>query len=215
MSSESDAKTIVMVERDVLIRRGGGRIRSARSRRWYTAWIYLVAAGVSGWGCAVAGSEPLTREKLVGSWYLVRIEYSGPRGARVDPFYQAGSTGLLIYDPSGWMSVQIAGPHRHSFEVPAARLAPDPDPERSSSKAAAFDSFYAYDGTWEFNSSTSELIHHVVASLLPAESGMTYTQRVTLEGGRLVFSNRAGKAGEETVRRKIWARAEPQVAFAN
>ena len=194
---------------------GVGRTRSARARRWRKAWIYILAAGVSAWGSPVAATEPLTREKLIGTWHLVRIEYSDPQGARVDPFYQAGSSGLLIYDPSGWMSVLIVGPHRRSFEVPSARVVPDSDPEHTSLKAAAFDSFYAYDGTWELNVATSELVHHVVSSLLPAESGMTYTQRVTLEGGRLVFSNRSGKVGEQTVRRKIWSRLEPQAALPN
>jgi hypothetical protein len=49
-------------------------------------------------------------------------------------------------------------------------------------------------------------VHHVIRSLLPAESGLTYTQKVSLEGGRLVFSNRSGAKGEETLRRKIWER---------
>jgi hypothetical protein len=48
----------------------------------------------------------------------------------------------------------------------------------------------------------------VVRSLLPAENGVTYTQKVSLEGGRLIFSNRSGANGEETLRRKIWERVE-------
>jgi hypothetical protein len=35
---------------------------------------------------------------------------------------------------------------------------------------------------------------------------MTYTQKVSLEGDRLIFTNRSGAKGEETVRRKIWER---------
>lgn len=155
---------------------------------------------------SAAGSEPLSRDKLLGAWRLVRIEYSDPHGTRPDPFYQAHSTGLLIYDGSGWMSVQIVGPGRRSFEVPGERPAPGERAKRSALKAAAFDSFYAYDGTWEFNALTSELVHHVVSSLLPAETGMSYTQRVTLEDGRLVFSNSSGQPGAQTVRRKIWER---------
>ena len=73
-------------------------------------------------------------------------------------------------------------------------------------KVSAFDSYYAYDGTWEFNAATSEIAHHVASSLLAAESGVTYTQKVSLEGGHLVFTNRSGAPGRETVRLKIWER---------
>ncbi|MGD0492872.1 MAG: lipocalin-like domain-containing protein [Steroidobacteraceae bacterium] len=155
-----------------------------------------------------AAPERLTRDGLLGVWRLVRIEYSGPHGSTVDPFYQAGSSGLLIYDVSGWMSVDIAAPGRRAFEVPGQRLSPDADGNLAAMKAAAFDGYYAYDGTWEFDAATSELIHHVVRSLLPAENGVTYTQKVSLEGGRLIFSNRSGANGEETLRRKIWERVE-------
>jgi hypothetical protein len=185
---------------------------SATCGRSVKIWILCVtcacalAAGAE--RLAVAGpSEHLTRARLVGVWRLARIEYSGPHGETVDPFYQAGSTGLLIYDSSGWMSVDIAAPDRRSFEVPGRRLAPDADGNVEALKAAAFDSYYAYDGTWNFNAETSELVHHVVSSLLPAERGMSYTQKVSLEGDRLIFTNRSGAKGAEIVRRKIWERA--------
>jgi hypothetical protein len=150
-------------------------------------------------------SEPLTRERLVGVWRLVRIEYSDPRGSTVDPFYQEGSTGLLIYDSSGWMSVRISAPNRTAFEVPGRRVgAGSDDSSLDPSKRSAFDSYYVYDGRWELDPKTSELTHHVLSSLLPAENGMTYTQKASLEDGHLVFSNRSG---EGIVRRKIWERA--------
>jgi hypothetical protein len=157
-------------------------------------------------GLPTGSPRGLTREDLIGVWRLVRIEYSGPHGSTVDPFYQAGSTGLLIYDRSGWMSVDIVAPDRARFEVPGQRIALQADGELAALKVSAFDSYYTYHGTWEFNAGTSELAHHVASSLLPAESGMTYIQKVSLEGGHLVFTNRSGAKGEETVRLKIWER---------
>jgi hypothetical protein len=181
------------------------RGRSVSVRVLCVTCACMLAAGAA--RLAAAGpSERLTRDRLIGVWRLARIEYSGPHGETVDPFYQAGSTGLLIYDSSGWMSVTIAAPDRRGFEVPGRRLAPDTDGNVAASKAAAFDSYYAYDGTWNFKAETSELVHHVVSSLLPAESGMTYSQKASLEGDRLIFTNRSGAKGEETVRRKIWER---------
>jgi hypothetical protein len=148
----------------------------------------------------------LTREDLIGVWRLVRIDYSGPHGATVDPFYQPGSTGLLIYDKSGWMSVDIVAPDRARFDVPSQRIAMRDGEELAALKVSAFDSYYTYHGTWELNAATSELTHHVTSSLLAAEIGVTYTQKVSLQGGRLVFTNRSGAQGEETVRLKIWER---------
>jgi len=148
----------------------------------------------------------LTREDLIGAWRLVRIDYSGPHGSTVDPFYQPGSTGLLIYDQSGWMSVDIVAPNRARFEVPSQRIAMRDGEELAALKVSAFDGYYTYHGTWEFNAATSELVHHVASSLLAAENGVTYTQKVSLQGGRLVFTNRSGAQGEETVRLKIWER---------
>lgn len=170
--------------------------------------LWICALSLAALNGAVAGppKSVLTREDLIGVWRLVRIDYSGPHGSTVDPFYQADSTGLLIYDRSGWMSVDIVAPHRPRFEVPSQRIAMQDGAEIAALKVSAFDSYYAYDGTWEFNAASSEIAHHVVSSLLAAESGVTYTQKVSLEGGHLIFTNRSGAQGRETVRLKIWER---------
>jgi hypothetical protein len=76
----------------------------------------------------------------------------------------------------------------------------------STFKAAAFDTYYSYSGTWDFDEATSVITHHVKSSLIPAETGLNYAQQATLESGRLVFTVRSGSKGEETVRRKIWER---------
>ncbi|HUY84043.1 MAG TPA: lipocalin-like domain-containing protein [Steroidobacteraceae bacterium] len=151
----------------------------------------------------------LTRRRLVGAWRLVRIEYRGPRGPAADPFYRPGSTGLLIYDRSGWMSVQIAAPRRRSWAVEEGRALVGADtPRRPRAKAEAFDAYYAYFGTWEIDGSRSEVTHHVATALIPAEDGIDYAQRVTFERGRMIFTNRDGARGARAVRRKVWARID-------
>ena len=148
----------------------------------------------------------LARQDLVGAWRLVRIEYSGPHGPIADPFYQADSTGVIIYDSSGWMSVHIVAPHRQAWEVPASRLSSIAMSQDLKLKAAAFDTYYTYFGTWDFDEATSVVTHQVKSSLIPAETGLNYAQKATLESGRLVFTVRSGSKGQETVRRKIWER---------
>jgi hypothetical protein len=152
------------------------------------------------------GPAHLARQDLIGAWRLVRIEYLGPRGPIVDPFYQADSTGIIIYDSSGWMSVHIVAPHRRGWEVPASRLSSIAMAQDVRLKAAAFDTYYTYFGTWDFDEATSVVTHHVKSSVIPAESGLNYAQKATLESGRLIFTVRSGSKGQETVRRKIWER---------
>jgi Lipocalin-like domain len=150
--------------------------------------------------------SPAARQQLVGAWRLAAIEYLGPHGETVDPYYQAGSTGIIIYDSSGWMSVQITAQNRRKWEVPAVRVPRPAGEEDAAMKAEAFDTYYSYYGTWDYDAATSVVTHHVKASIIPAETGLDYAQTATLEGGRLIFTVRSGSPGTETVRRKVWQR---------
>jgi hypothetical protein len=149
-----------------------------------------------------------TRQQLIGAWRLVRIEVAGANGPITDPFYQADSSGLLIYDPSGWMSVQISAPHRVGWPVPAARSA-DPVAQDEPLKAAAFDTYYAYFATWTLDAAASVVTHHVASSLLPAENGRDYAQTIALVGDRLIFRGQDVINGERAVRTKVWERDPP------
>lgn len=171
------------------------------SRVGLIAWL-LVARGAS----AVDARAHLAREDLFGAWQLVGMSYSEPNGTHTDPFYQPDSTGLLIYDPSGWMSVQISAPQRPPGDIPAVRALPGPaaDFER---KASSFDTYYAYYGTWKFAQTTATVTHHVAGALIAAETGRDYVQSVRLDHGRLVLTTRTGPPGQQTVREKFWTRA--------
>jgi hypothetical protein len=48
--------------------------------------------------------------------------------------------------------------------------------------------------------------HHLKSSLIPAETGLDYAQKVTLENGRLIFTGQSGTQGQETTRIKVWER---------
>jgi hypothetical protein len=141
----------------------------------------------------------------VGAWRLVAIEYTGPHGETVDPFYQPGSSGIIIYDPSGWMSVQIAAPKRRRLEAPQSRL-PHTIGGDAGLKAQAYDTYYAYYGTWDYDVAAAVVTHHVTSSVIPGETGLNYAQSVELEDSQLVFTVQSGDPGRQTMRRKIWRR---------
>lgn len=155
---------------------------------------------------AAAGTQSALRQQLIGSWRLVSIEVSGPAGRLKDPFYQAESVGLIIYDESGWMSVQIAAPHREGWPPTNSRSAHESagDPRL---KAVAFDSYYAYFGTWRLDAANSVVSHRVTSSLIPAETGAIYTQTVTLDGSRMTLTSVEVINGVRIVRRKLWERS--------
>ncbi|HWX79778.1 MAG TPA: lipocalin-like domain-containing protein [Steroidobacteraceae bacterium] len=169
-------------------------------------WIIVLSAaqGLSLAADRIAAA-PATRQELIGAWRLLSIQIEGPSGSMSDPFYNADSTGMLIYDASGWMSVQIAGQHRPAMDAPASRPAHD-TAKNAQLKAAVLDSYYAYFGTWEYDEATSTVTHYVKSSLIPGETGMNYSQTVTLDGGRLVFTTRRVVAGGAAIQKKVWQR---------
>jgi hypothetical protein len=169
------------------------------------AWLLGLGVPPAQAAAPDAGQTP-TRQQLIGAWRLVRITLSDSGGELADPFYQAGSEGIIVYDSSGWLSVQIAAPKRPPFAIPESRpSSPLPEPT-ARVRAAAFDTYYSYFGTWELDEATGAVTHHVKSSLIPAETGLTYTQTVTLEDGRLTFTVLDVSHGKETIRRKVWQR---------
>src|SRR5580692_6995270 len=75
-------------------------------RRVIACCVVIFCLGVAG---AVAQSRnvPLAK-KIVGAWRLVAVE-GQPPGL---PGFYDHPTGLIVYDPSGMMSVQIQGSDR-------------------------------------------------------------------------------------------------------
>ena len=151
------------------------------------------------------GAHP-NRQTIIGAWRLVSINYSGPNGALVDPVFGVNSQGLIIYDPSGWMSVQIFSADRPAIPRSATRTTDPTAAEANSAKAAAFDSYYAYFGTWDYDAATSSITHHLKSSLLPYEAGVEYRRSVSINDGRLELTVNNQVNGENRKRVLIWER---------
>src|SRR5690242_17798289 len=117
--------------------------------------LLLVFAASALCAADAGGGKRTTRQDLIGAWRLVDIDIEGPAGREADPFYGNGSRGLLIYDASGWFSVQIEGSGRPAMQVPSVRPATDQSDSTARLKATVLDSYYAYYGTWSFDQATS------------------------------------------------------------
>jgi hypothetical protein len=169
----------------------------------------LVLAGFALSALCVAdagGSSRMTQQDLIGAWRLVDIEVEGPAGREADPFYGSGSRGLMIYDASGWFSVQIEGSGRPSVQVPSARPVSGQSESTARLKAAALDSYYAYYGTWTFDQATSTVTHHAEGAVYPSEDGANYAQHVEVVGRQMIFTRQQNVAGHSTVQTKRWER---------
>jgi hypothetical protein len=169
----------------------------------------LVVAGLAFSAlCAADDGHPhrTTQQDLVGAWRLIDIEVEGPAGREAAPFYGTGSRGLLIYDASGWFSVQIEGAGRPAVPVPSVRPIPEQSESNARISAAVLDSYYAYYGTWSFDSGTSTVTHHARGALYPGEDDATYAQQVDIKGRRLFFVRKQNVAGHLSVQTKRWER---------
>ncbi len=146
-------------------------------------------------------------DRLVGAWRLISVETKRPNGEIVYPFYGKHPEGLLIYDRSGWMSVQIVSDPKPV--VPTASSREDFLKASPAEKGKAIDGYYGYCGTWTVDPTGSTVTHHIQQSLYPGERGEDGVRRLSLEGKRLTLSAEAHEMGETHQRILVWERVGP------
>jgi hypothetical protein len=159
--------------------------------------------------CVYAPSQemkpaPLARSKLIGGWRLVSIETTRPNGEVIYPFYGKHPEGLIFYDRSGWMSVQIVSDPKPTTPTASSReefLAAAP-----AEKVAAIDGYYAYYGTWTIDEATSTVVHHIKQSMYPGERGEDGSRHFILDGDRLTLVAKTHEMGEDHERKLVWQR---------
>jgi hypothetical protein len=145
-------------------------------------------------------------DNLVGACRLVSIETRRANGEVIYPFYGKHPEGLLIYDRSGWMSVQIVSDPKPMVPVASSReafLKASP-----GEKEAAINGFYSYYGTWSVDASGSTVTHHIQQSLYPGERGEEGIRRAVLHGKQLTLSAESHEMGETHQRILVWERIE-------
>jgi hypothetical protein len=148
-----------------------------------------------------ADSAADLQKKFVGSWKLISIE--GPNRTS-----NGDSVGMLTYDSTGHMSVHIVRGDRPAFPNGRARAT---DKER----AAAFDSYTAYYGTYTFEPENGVVIHHLEGSLSPGQIGQDNIRYFELQGNRLTLSvANDGKGGRlariDTTAHLTWEKIPPK-----
>src|SRR5262245_45597498 len=133
-------------------------------------------------------------ERFIGAWRLVAFEEDAPDGRVVYP-YGKDATGLLIYDSSGHMSVQIMRRDRESLFSPVMR---DPAEELKNLVAG----FTAFFGTYEIDDTGNIVTHHVKGHILPDSVGRILRREFRFSGDLLTLKPSPN-------RRVTWERISP------
>ena len=156
---------------------------------------------------ATQSSEPKTTsvgDALVGAWRLVSIETIRKSGEIIYPFYGKHPEGLLMYDRSGWMSVQIVSDPKPRAPLASSREGFLAAP--SAEKVSAAEGYYAYFGTWTVDPSSATVTHHILQSLYPGERNEEGVRHLVLQGNRITLTAKTHETGEDHERRLVWER---------
>lgn len=160
-------------------------------RREVLAAVVLLPGG----GGAAASPRLAPLNSLLGAWSLIDAVTIDAEG-RASPWLgRQMATGLIVYDASGMMSVQISSarqplPHDTDF-----RMLSD------EQRLPYLDSYYAYFGRYEFDPVSSTVTHFVAASLYPNEIGMTLRRTVALSGNGVTLTTPTFPNGTRNVLR--------------
>jgi hypothetical protein len=149
-------------------------------------------------------SDQALRQHLVGAWRLVSIETMRPNGDVIYPFYGKHPEGILIYDRSGWMSVQIISDPKPT--APTADSREEFLAASAADKSKAADGYYGYYGTWVVNAEKQTVTHHIKNSFYPGERDEEGVRHLLLNGDTLILTAKTHEMGEDHERKLVWQR---------
>jgi hypothetical protein len=130
------------------------------------------------------------KDRVVGTWKILSWETLRPNGEIVNIWMGLHPTGLIIYQPNGYMAVQFMADPRPTFAQIPATSPPPYDEFRN-----AFFGYYAYWGTYTINEDGNGVTHNVRGSERPGEVGIKYTRYISIYGTKLVITTPSYQAG--------------------
>ena len=134
-------------------------------------------------------------KRFSGAWRLVRFEEDKPDGEVVYP-YGKDALGLLIYDSSGRMSVQIMKRDRAPFASTDWQRVPAEEVKKT------IQDFTAFFGTYEVEEANQVVVHYVEGHVLPESVGKQLRREFAFSGDVLILKPSPN-------RRVIWQRIPP------
>lgn len=133
-------------------------------------------------------------QEFIGAWKLLSFEEVQTDGSLYYPYGQ-DAVGLLLYDATGKMAVQIMKRDRPDFS------SSDFNNNSLDDIKSVVNSFTAFFGTYEINYAEKTIIHHVEGHLLQGSVGKLLKRSFEFSGDKLIL-----KPTES--RRVIWERVK-------
>jgi hypothetical protein len=141
--------------------------------------VLLLAGCASAPGSAAGGGR--AAREVMGVWQLVSYEDRAGNGPVKRP-YGEQPKGLLIYDRSGAMSIQI-------MAVPHPKVASGTDENITpAEKIALFDAYIAYFGTYTVDAKRGVVIHHVEGDIADVFIGDNEERPFAISGDMLALT---------------------------
>lgn len=120
---------------------------------------------------------------LAGAWRLEHVDAVMVADGRVVPNEAVDdadhASGLIVYDPSGWVSLQIG----------AGGRVPDKGGPIGRRRPIETGGYYAYYGRYAVELKAGIVRHAIVDSLMPPEIGITSLRHYRLDGDRLTLTS--------------------------
>jgi hypothetical protein len=147
-----------------------------------------------------SGQDKPLAQQLLGAWTLVASYQERPDGTRFDTF-GPNPKGIMIFDPSGRMSLQMARSDRPKFSS-NNRLTGTPEENK-----AAVQGLLSYFGRYEVQENEGAVLITVDASSFPNQDGTTQKRPVQISGDDLRWTNPVPSRGEFSAAYIVWRRA--------
>jgi len=132
----------------------------------------------------------MDKEKLIGTWKFESMKVETEKGEIVYP-YGEKPFGMLIYTPSGHMSVLLMRPDRPRF---ASNDPLSGSPEEIESAYGGFD---AYCGTYSVDEEKGTVTHHIEGSKFPNWVGTDQVRNFQFSNDKLLLKAILLIKGEE------------------
>jgi hypothetical protein len=136
-------------------------------------------------------------ERFIGAWRLVTFEEESTDGEVVYP-YGENAAGLLTYDSSGRMSVQIMRRDRTPLSSADWQSVPAEEIKK------AIEGFTAFFGSYEIDEANGTILHRVEGHVLPESVGKVLRREFSFSGDVLTLK-------PSPTRRVVWERIKPLV----
>lgn len=134
--------------------------------------------------------------QLTGTWRLVSYQEKNEMGSTQNPFGE-NPQGLAIFEPGGYVSVQI-------MKIPRVSFPAGYDRATTEQVKAVHEAYLAYYGTWAVDEGHSVVIENIRGSNQPYLNNQITTQRFDFDGKRLNLRTVLDNHGEQHSILFVW-----------